>query len=314
LRHAFELFQTSFVGSGTLNDKLKAAALDIETGNLNGAAENIRVALETDRGDLNFSVETVHHPKADEELHELRKFLKLAADNNPNIIEYLYVDRLILHESPVWKRIRENRHLFLSKKARWTFSGYAWAQLERIKVHRGYLLSPPDHQPTRAEFGLQEGSEIAKENQNAVLSLPDKWVSEGARDYVRKEKAFNKALMAWRAYKKWETERNPARREMERQYGFDVKHAMHLIRLSRMGVEIIGQGVVNVYRPDRDELRGVLRGEWTYEKLLESVAETDKQLEELYSKSPLRESPDRKRIAELYREICEEHYGIRIEK
>lgn len=319
---AFDLFQSSFVGSGPISGHLKSAIADIEVltdgycdaGVIKGIIERIRLAMINDHGDLNLSVGTVHKPGVDEELQELRKFLKLAADSNPNIIEFLYVERLISHETPIWKKIRDKRDMFLSKKARYTFAGYAHAQLERIKTHRGYLMNPPEKSPTREEFGLNPDTKVAREHQNAILCLPDQWISESARDYVRSERKFQDALEAWNSYKKWERERNPARKELERKYGFDVKHAMHLIRLSRMGAEILKEGVVKVYRPDREELRGVLRGEWTYEKLISYAEQIDASMDGLYKESALRDRPDHKGISDLYREICEEFYGTKIKE
>ena len=221
LSKAFDLFQSNFVGAGPIAGHLKDAIADIETGYYTEAVRKIQLAMEPDHGDLNLSEGTLHKPGVDEELHELRKFLKLAAKSNPNILEFLYVDRGIKLSTPIWCKVREQRHLFLSKKARYTFSGYAHAQLERIQTHRGYLLNPPDHKPTRGEFGLNEETLIAKENQHAILSLPDKWINEAGKDYVRKEKAYHKALEAFNSYRRWVQERNPDRRELEKKYGFD---------------------------------------------------------------------------------------------
>jgi len=313
LKYAFALFQTSFVGQGNLGDKLSNVAHALEEGDWLSASEQLRQAREIDQGDLNLSVGTVQRTDTDEELQELRKFVKLAADNNPNIIEGLYVDRMILFEAPVWSRIRENRHLFLSKKAKFTFSGYAISQLKRIKVHRGYLLSPPNGKPERKAFGLPEGSAIPRESQNAILSIPDEYIEESSKDVVRREKAFQSALADWNAYRKWQKERNPKRRELEAKYGFDTKHSMHLVRLCRMAKEILRDGVVNVYREDRDELNEIRDGKWTYDRLEQYAIDSDKELDELYETSTLRDKPDHKRIAKLYAEICEEWYGIDID-
>ena len=38
----------------------------------------------------------------------------------------------------------------------------------------------------------------------------------------------------------------------------------------------------------------------------------DAELDVLYAKSTLRERPDHKGIASLYKEICEERYGLRL--
>ena len=310
---AFDIFQTNFVGSGTIKSTLLAAIDAIENADLIAAKHLVDAALQTDRGDLSLSVETVHKPGEDTELQELRKFIKLAADCNPNIIEFLYVEHLIDICMPEWELIRANRDLFLSKKARWTFAGYAIQQLKRIKMHRGYLMSPPSHQPTRQEFGLSEVSKIPKDHQNAILSLPDEWIFVGSKGLVMQEKRYASALQLWTSYKKWEKERNPARKELERKYGYDVKHSMHLVRLCRMAEEIIRDQKVLVRRPDAEELRGILRGEWKYEDI-EAVADgLDIRLTALCEKSTLRNSPDRKKIAALYRQICESRYGIKLE-
>lgn len=311
IKYAFDLFQSSYVTTTVYGNLLLDIVHLIDNGEYQAAREKARQSMSPEQGDLNISVATVHNPGADDEMHELRRFLKLATDSNPNIVEYLYVDRLILHETPIWKRITNKRDMFLSKKARYTFSGYAHAQLKRIMVHRGYLLNPPSHKPVRSEFGLPEDTQIIKEHQNAILSLPEKWLKEEAREYVLKEKEYRKVLEHYNSYMKWDRERNKSRKELEAKYGFDVKHAMHLVRLCRMGVEIIKHGVVNVYRPDREELKGILRGKMKYEDLLNIAADTDNELEKIYESSPLRHKPDHKGISDLYISICEEHYGVK---
>lgn len=312
LESAFDIFKTRFVGSGTIHQNLCSAIEAIENADYANATNLLNDVLATDRGDLNLSVKTVHNNTEDDEMHELRKFMKLAADCNPNIIEFLYVEDLIEIRTPEWEMLRENRDLFLSKKARYTYSGYSTSQFKRIRLHRGYLLNPPTHKPSRSEFGLPEHSRIPPEHQNAVLSLPDELLSDTAKAQVKQERQYSEALKLWNAYCKWDRERNPARKELERKYGFDVKHAYHLIRLSRMSQEILRDGKVIVRRPDAEELRDILNGKWPFERIEEEANALDKTLETLYNKSGLRDKPDRKKIAELYRTICEKRYGIKI--
>jgi len=67
-------------------------------------------------------------------LHSLRKFVKLAMGANPNILELLFLsDDCILYTHPVFKIILDNRDLFLSKKVKHTYGGYAISQLKRNK-------------------------------------------------------------------------------------------------------------------------------------------------------------------------------------
>lgn len=70
-------------------------------------------------------------------------------------------------------------------------------------------------------------------------------------------------------YWRWKRDRNEKRHELEEKFGYDTKHAMHIVRLMRMGEEILLDGVVNVYRPDAKELLDIRDGKWTYEELLD---------------------------------------------
>lgn len=93
------------------------------------------------------------------------KFTKLAADCNPNIIEILFTDESdwLYHDPATFGLLHENRNLFLSKKAKHTFSGYAFDQLEKINRHYKWLRDPPKVSPTRAEFGLHPKPLLPKE-------------------------------------------------------------------------------------------------------------------------------------------------------
>ncbi len=80
-------------------------------------------------------------------------------------------------------------------------------------------------------------------------------------------------------YVTWMAERNPLRHETELQFGYDTKHAMHLVRLLRMGYEILTTGDLLVRRPDAQELLSIRAGKWSYEQVVgyadEMVAKID---------------------------------------
>lgn len=114
---------------------------------------------------------------------DLRKFMNLAADCNPNVLEILYVapeDRLKVH--PAAELLLQERRLFLSKKARHTFSGYAMSQLKRIETHRRWLLSPPTAPPVRQDFGLPERTVLPKDQLAAAESFMRKKVESWQLD------------------------------------------------------------------------------------------------------------------------------------
>jgi predicted nucleotidyltransferase len=66
-------------------------------------------------------------------IYSIVKFFQLALDNNPNILDALFVpNECVLHCTQVGNIIRENRKLFLSKQAWPKFKGYAYSQAHKI--------------------------------------------------------------------------------------------------------------------------------------------------------------------------------------
>lgn len=221
-------------------------------------------------------------------IYALTKFVRLALACNPNIIELLYTaPRHILYINEYGRRLVEHRDLFLSKQARHTFAGYAISQLRRIERHHRWLENPPDHKPTQEEFGG--------------------WPVEGRYKFRDHEayRAYRSALKHWNQYQTWRENRNPARAELERKYGYDTKHAMHLLRLLKMGAEILETGQVHVERPDREWLTAVRNGLLTYKELLQTASTWEAKLRDLYDRSPLPDEPDSEAAEALVIELQE---------
>jgi len=71
----------------------------------------------------------------DSVVYELKKFLRLCLNFNPNVIPLLWIrpeDYIIIE--PEGQLLIDNRHLFNSKRAYNTFMGYAQGQINRMKV------------------------------------------------------------------------------------------------------------------------------------------------------------------------------------
>lgn len=83
----------------------------------------------------------------------------------------------------------------------------------------------------------------------------------------------------------------------------NTKHAMHLIRLTRMCREILTDGVIKVKRPDASELLEIRNGSWTYEQLLEFSDRQDAELNEMLKTSLLPKRPDLKRLDQVCLEL-----------
>lgn len=78
--------------------------------------------------------EQIEDNETDTVIYGLRKFFKLCAECNPNVIEMLGTrEQDILYINAVGKMVRDNLEIFLSKLAYKKFVGYATAQLRRLQ-------------------------------------------------------------------------------------------------------------------------------------------------------------------------------------
>jgi uncharacterized protein len=284
----------------------------------------------------------------DKVIYDLRKALSLMADCNPNMLDLAFCDeRHHLFVADSWRKILEKRDCFLSKRVRYSYGGYAYSQIQRIRGHRSYLLKPLQNKPERVKFGLPERKLVSKEQAGAyqwllakimkdsievmkispeareelmginyigavqsgvpedamqtvkeVTGASDEWV-----EAIMREKRYENALKDYNSYQSWRENRNKKRQAMEDKAGYDTKHGMHLVRLFRMGIEILETGKVNVLRPDWEELLAIRNGEWPFEKIEEYAEACDEKLTVLYKTSTLPKESNRKAVDEVCVEV-----------
>ena len=90
--------------------------------------------------------------------------------------------------------------------------------------------------------------------------------------------------------------------------GVDVKFAYHVVRLALEAQQILVEHDLDV-EANREILKSIRRGDWSEEKLRSWFDAKEKHLEELYTKSTLRHSPDEEAIKDLLMQCLEQHYG-----
>lgn len=123
-------------------------------------------------------------------IYGLRKFMKLAADANPNIIEVLWTDpEHHWVRTPLADKLLAHRELFLSQKAKHTFSGYAMSQLKRMRSHRRWLMDPPTAPPTREEMGLPPRTVIPKDQLATAQAMIRKQLDRWEFDFTGEDRA-----------------------------------------------------------------------------------------------------------------------------
>lgn len=67
-------------------------------------------------------------------IYSIVKYFQLCMENNPNMIDSLFVPRnCIIHSTAIGEMIRENRHIFLHKGSWPKFKGYAYAAINKLR-------------------------------------------------------------------------------------------------------------------------------------------------------------------------------------
>ena len=88
-----------------------------------------------------YQVHHIHDPLAlggkgrqyDLAIYSIIKYFRLCMENNPNIIDSLFVPpRCVLFSTAIGDMVRENRKLFLHKGAWHKFKGYSFAQMRKL--------------------------------------------------------------------------------------------------------------------------------------------------------------------------------------
>jgi len=88
-------------------------------------------------------------------VYNIVKFFQLCMDNNPNMVDALFVpERCVIHCSAVGNIVRENRKLFLHRGCWHKFRGYAYSQLHKMAIKN------PEPGSKRAEYVEKYGYDV----------------------------------------------------------------------------------------------------------------------------------------------------------
>lgn len=300
--------------------------------------------------------------KLEGSVYEVRKFIGLAMGANPNILDVLFCrEEEVRLCTPLGRRLRDARELFVSAACRHTYAGYAASQLGRIQRHYRWHNDGPAGPPSRADYDLPESLLLPRAQLQAAeaairkqidtweldlsgvdaptriavvdrvtrklaeleLTTSDALWAAGARrvglddnliEVMRRERSWRSARGEWKRYQGWKKNRNTDRAALEVEHGYDTKHGSHLVRLLRMGIEVLETGAINVWRGDldADELLAIRNGAWSYERLITFAEEQQARLDSWPTELlAVPKTPDRKAINALCVGIVED--GLRAE-
>ena len=205
-------------------------------------------------------------------IYSFKKIVKLLLECNPNTCEILGLDEnQYLIKTVLGQEIIDNKDLFISKRAAKSFGGYASAQLRRLQnaIARDSMPQPEreNHILNSVYNALEDfnrryndnNSDFNVQNGNIKLYI-DKAVTPAFETEIFVD--ANYSHFPLRDYEKMFTTMNNVIREYDKigkrnkkkDDNHLNKHAMHLIRLFMMAIDILDKGIIRTHRTDDIDL------------------------------------------------------------
>lgn len=224
----------------------------------------------------------------DTTLYSFKRFMMLLSNCNPNTIELIGTrDSEVIYQSKLAKEVRKNYRLFLSKKAFKTFVGYATQQLRRLEN----ALARDSYPQPEKEFHIQKSIEGQFLSGGMPETIPFSAFSFEIKDSKKEELekeiyvSVNLKDVPLRDLLNTEfifsnTFRNFGKlnhRNNKKDANHLNKHAMHLIRLYYMGIDILEKEEIHTYREkEHDFLMSIRNGNISYEEVFKVRKELEK--------------------------------------
>ena len=253
------------------------------------------------------SFEQIEDDKTDTFIYGLRKFFKLCAECNPNVLEMLGTrTEDILFINDAGKKLRDNAEIFLSKLAYQKFVGYATAQLRRLQnalAHDSYPVKEKNLHILKSiekmllacknEYGLNNAEINFELGEEILISIDAKNLP------LKKFLAMNAGLNTMlNNYAKLN------HRNRKKDDNHLNKHAMHLIRLYLTGIDILeGRGVITYREKDLPLLKKIRAGEIPFAEIFKMVNDYEEKILAAYENSHLPDFPNYEKIDKLLLEI-----------
>ena len=299
-------------------------AYGTETNSSDVDVRGIALNSKSDILGLNQGFEQFVNDDTDTTVYSFNKMIKLLTGCNPNTIEILGLKQEhYLHLSPIGQELLDNKRLFLSKRAAFTFGSYASSQLRRL-----------DNKAVRLVSQSEREVHILHSIENAAYTFKDKYFQlddDMIKLYIDKSEQeeydtevfmdINLQHYPLRDYKNMWSEMNNIVKEYSKlgkrnanaiEHNKLAKHMMHLVRLYLMCLDILNDGEIITYREkDHDFLMDIRNGKYLDENrqptadFFDIVDDLESKLDKAKETTDLPDSPDYKKINEFVASVNE---------
>lgn len=265
--------------------------------------------------------ETYVDPDTDTTIYGFNKLVRLLAQCNPNVIEILGVREGDYIATDIGQRLVDNAHMFLSQRAAYTFGGYAFSQLRRLENAIARDKLSQDKKEVHVRNSIDK---VVRNFNNENRTFPVTYslrVDSAVRDNLETETFISMNLTDYpvrdlkalvndinNVINDYQTDLH-GRNKKKDDYHLN-KHAMHLVRLYLMCIDILEEEKIITYREkDHGLLMSIRRGKFQHDdgtfdpSFFDLVEELSKKMEYAKANTSLPRSPDMKKIEEFVMDV-----------
>ena len=245
--------------------------------------------------------------------YEFRKFIKLAMECNPNILEILFTNNENITYINLYGHILlQNKKLFISKLVKQKFLGYAFSQKHKMQIK------------TDNYFDLQNALLILEKNNKDMLLIEfinynkdynyifksnydknhnTKFITVGDLN-LQPSYTINKVISVLND----RLSKVGNREELYTKYGYDVKFGMHLIRLMFEGIELLKTGNLIFPLKEKEYLKEIRKGNISVNEILKLSDILEKDIEKLSIETNLPSKPLYNEINQLCIDLMKKYF------
>lgn len=264
------------------------------------------------------SYEQYTDENTDTVIFTFNKIVQLLLSCNPNTIELLGLnEEHYLYLNDLGRMLLDHRKLFLSKRAINSFGGYADAQLRRLQNALARDSFPQtekeQHILNSVRNAMHDFNRQYRHFDNGSLEI---FIDKAVNPELETEIFVNANMTHYplRDYASmWNTMSNVVRdyeklgkRNKKKDDLHLNKHAMHLVRLFMMAIDILEKGEINTYRKkEHDLLMDIRLGKFQKEdgtfqdSFYDMLAEYEKKLHYAAEHTVLPDEPDVEKVQEI---------------
>lgn len=202
------------------------------------------------------------------------------------------------------------------------YQGENFDQWQQHKVHDKDALNGRGREFDFAIYNIVKYFDLLMDNNPTVLDslfTPRECILHITEvgNMIRDNRKLFLSKQCWARYKGYAMsqlhkmagmKRSGKRKEIQDKWGWDLKFGMHVVRLLYEAEMILSEGDMDLRR-HKEHLKSIRRGEMSEVDVRKWAADKERQLEEVFTKSTLREKPDENEIKNLLVHCLEHHYG-----